>query len=66
MRTRGNRAERDQHLVKENVLLKSKIAFSLGSLESLNVLLKNEDPEMLKKNIAHIKSMVTKALESLK
>jgi hypothetical protein len=32
-------------LIKENALLKSKIAYSLGSLETLSYLLKNDDPE---------------------
>lgn len=52
--------------MKENVLLKSKIAYSLGSLETVNYLLKNDDPEMLHKNIEHLRSTVNRVLEDLR
>lgn len=66
MRSRNNRAERDAYLVRENAVLKSKISYSLGSLETLNYLLKNDNPEMLKKNIDHIRRILSEVLQGLK
>lgn len=50
----------------ENALLKSKIAYSIGSLETINYLLKNEDPEILNKNIVHLRNTVNRVLEDLR
>lgn len=66
MRSRNNRAERDAYLVRENAVLKSKISYSLGSLETLNYLLKNDNPEMIKKNMDHIRRIVSEVLQGLK
>ena len=51
---------------RENILLKSKIAYSIGSLETINYLLKNEDPEILGKNLDHLRNTVSRVLEDLK
>jgi len=51
---------------RENILLKSKIAYSIGSLETINYLLKNDDPEILSKNLEHLRNTVTRILEDLK
>jgi len=51
---------------KENILLKSKIAYSIGSLETINYLLKNDDPEILNKNLEHLRNTVSRILEDLK
>lgn len=53
-------------LIKENVILKSKIAYSIGSLETVNYLLKNDDPETIVKNTEHLKFTVSRILEDLK
>ena len=53
-------------LLKENYVLKSKIAYSLGSLEAISYLLKNDDQEMLSKNMDHLKSTVERVLCDLK
>lgn len=50
----------------ENALLKSKIAYSIGSLETINYLLKNDDPEILNKNIVHLRNTVNRVLEDLR
>lgn len=57
---------KEKKLLAENIFLKSKIAYSLGSLETINFLLKNDDPEMLNKNLEHLRSTVNRVLEDLK
>jgi hypothetical protein len=53
-------------LLKENHILKNRIAYSLGSLETISYLLKNDDPEMLSKNMEHLKNTVDRVLNDLK
>ncbi len=53
-------------VIKENVILKSKIAYSIGSLETVSYLLKNDDPETIVKNTEHLKFTVSRILEDLK
>ena len=53
-------------LIKENIMLKSKIAYSLGSLETINYLLKNDDPVMLHKNLEHLRNTVNRVLDDLR
>jgi hypothetical protein len=53
-------------LLIENSILKSRIAYSLGSLETISYLLKNDDPEMLSKNMEHLKNTVDRVLSDLK
>lgn len=53
-------------LLKENALLKTKIAYSIGSLETVSYLLKNGDPEILQKNLDHLKNTVDRVLADLK
>lgn len=53
-------------IAEENIVLKSKIAYSIGSLETVNYLLKNDDPETIVKNTEHLKSIVSRILEDLK
>lgn len=52
--------------LKENILLKSRIAFVLGSLETVNFLLKNEDPEILNKNLNHLRQTIGRVLDDLR
>jgi len=56
---------REKKLLAENIFLKSKIAYSLGSLETINYLLKNDDPEILNRNLEHLRSTVNRVLEDL-
>jgi hypothetical protein len=51
---------------RENILLKSKIAYSIGSLETINYLLKNDDPDILRKNLDHLRNTVLRVLSDLK
>jgi hypothetical protein len=53
-------------LLRENIMLKSKIAYSIGSLETVSYLLKNDDPEIIVKNTEHLKSTVSRILDDLK
>jgi hypothetical protein len=59
------RETQDKKLLAENIFLKSKIAYSLGSLETINYLLKNDDPVMLNKNIEHLRGTVNRVLNDL-
>lgn len=53
-------------LLKENHILKNRIAYSLGSLETISYLLKNDDPEMISKNMEHLKNTVDRVLNDLR
>lgn len=53
-------------IAEENIVLRSKIAYSIGSLETVNYLLKNDDPETIVKNTEHLKTIVSRILEDLK
>jgi hypothetical protein len=53
-------------IIAENAFLKSKIAYSIGSLETICYLLKNEDSEILNRNLDHLRSTVNRVLEDLK
>lgn len=53
-------------LQEENNYLKTKIAFSLGALEGINYLLKNEDPVEINKNLTHLRSTVNRVLDDLR
>jgi sensor histidine kinase YesM len=61
----SNKEIQDKKLLAENIFLKSKIAYSLGSLETINYLLKNDDPIMLNKNIEHLRGTVNRVLNDL-
>jgi hypothetical protein len=66
MSTSNKKEEQNSSLLKENILLKSKIAYSLGSLETVNYLLKNDDPLTLHKNLEHLRNTVNRVLDDLK
>jgi hypothetical protein len=66
MRSQEKKEDQGKALIKENILLKSKIAYSLGSLETVNYLLKNDDPLMLHKNLEHLRNTVNRVLEDLR
>ena len=61
----SNKEIQDKKLLAENIFLKSKIAYSLGSLETINYLLKNDVPIMLNKNIEHLRGTVNRVLNDL-
>ena len=61
----SNKEIQDKKLLAENIFLKSKIAYSLGSLETINYLLNNDDPIMLNKNIEHLRGTVNRVLNDL-
>jgi hypothetical protein len=56
----------NKKLITENAFLKSKIAYSIGSLETICYLLKNEESEILNKNLDHLRSTVNRVLADLK
>lgn len=64
--SKGENLTQQNKAIKENLLLKSKIAYSIGSLETINYLLKNDDPEILGKNLEHLRNTVSRVLEDLK
>lgn len=53
-------------IMEENNYLKGKIAFSLGALEGISYLLKNDDPLSIDKNRDHLKNTVNRVLEDLR
>jgi len=53
-------------MTEENNYLRGKIAFSLGALEGINYLLKNEDHLSIEKNRDHLKNTVNRVLEDLR
>lgn len=57
---------RIKDLMEENIYLKGKIAFSLGALEGISYLLKNEDPLLIEKHKDHLKNTVNRVLDDLR
>ena len=53
-------------MLEENAYLKGKIAFSLGALEGINYLLKNDDPLSIEENREHLKNTVNRVLNDLR
>ena len=53
-------------VMNENNYLKAKIAFSLGALEGISFLLKNEDPLSMDQNREHLKNTVNRVLNDLR
>jgi hypothetical protein len=53
-------------IMEENNYLRGKIAFSLGALEGISYLLKNEDPLSIEQNKEHLKNTVNRVLEDLR
>lgn len=58
--------EQKSALVKENALLKAKIAYSIGSLETVSYLLRSSSPELFEKNLEHLRNTVGRVLTDLK
>lgn len=59
-------SKREQDLLKENALLKSKLGFALGVLETIQILTRPVSEEVLEKNIEHLRSMISRSLEDIK
>lgn len=53
-------------VMNENNYLKAKIAFSLGALEGISYLLKNDDPLSMDQNREHLKNTVNRVLNDLR
>lgn len=53
-------------IMEENNYLRGKIAFSLGALEGISYLLKNEDPLSIEQNKEHLKNTVNRVLDDLR
>lgn len=58
--------EKTPLLLEENIHLKSKIAFSIGALEGIKFLLKNNDPALAQQNLDHLRKVVERVIDNLK
>jgi hypothetical protein len=58
--------ERILEVIDEKNYLKSKVAFSLGALEGISYLLKNDDPLIIKQNLDHLRTTVNRVIEDLR
>lgn len=59
-------SKREQELLKENAILKSKLGFSLGVLETVQILIRPVSSEILEKNLEHLRTSIPRSLEDLK
>lgn len=57
---------REQNLLKENALLKGKLGFALGVLETVQILTRQMSPEILDKNLEHLRVTIPRSLEDLR
>jgi hypothetical protein len=57
---------REQNLLKENALLKSKLGFALGVLETVQILTRPVSPEIIEKNLDHLRITIPRSLEDLR
>lgn len=62
----GELSRREQMLMKENALIKSKLGFALGVLETVQILTRNVSPEILEKNLEHLRLTIPRSLEDLR
>ena len=53
-------------ILEENVMLKSKLGFALGVLEAVQILTKPVSPEILEKNLDHLRITIPRSIEDLK
>lgn len=58
--------KREQDLLKENTLLKSKLGFALGVLETVQILTRPVSPEIIEKNLDHLRVTIPRSLEDLR
>jgi hypothetical protein len=61
-----NLSEREIKLLDENTLLKSKLGFALGVLETVQILTKQVSPEILDKNLEHLRLTIPRSLDDLR
>jgi hypothetical protein len=59
-------SEREIEILEENVLLKSKLGFALGVLEAVQILTKQSTPEILEKNLEHLRLTIPRSIEDIK
>ena len=64
--TGENLSEREIKLLEENALLKGKLGFALGVLETVQILTRLESPEILDKNLEHLRLTVPRSLDDLR
>ncbi len=57
---------REQNLLKENALLKGKLGFALGVLETVQILTRPVSPEIIEKNLDHLRITIPRSLEDLR
>ena len=57
---------REQNLLKENALLKTKLGFALGVLETVQILTRPVSPEIIEKNLDHLRITIPRSLEDLR
>jgi hypothetical protein len=57
-----------QTILNENMFLKNKIIYSIGSLETINYILNDSENihEMSDKKLEHLKTTINRALENLR
>lgn len=61
-----NLSKREIELLKENALLKSKLGFALGVLETVQILTRPVSSEILEKNLEHLRLTIPRSLEDLR
>lgn len=59
-------SEREIELLKENALLKGKLGFALGVLETVQILTRSVSPEILEKNLEHLRLTIPRSLDDLR
>ena len=64
--TGENLSESEVKLLDENTLLKSKLGFALGVLETVQILTKQVSPEILDKNLEHLRLTIPRSLDDLR
>lgn len=62
----NNKPQEIKQLIEENLQLKNKIAFSIGALEGINYLLKNQDPNLGEQSLTHLRDIVNRVVTDLK
>ena len=59
-------SEREIKLLDEYTLVKGKLGFALGVLETVQILTKQGNPEILNKNLEHLRLTIPRSLDDLR
>jgi hypothetical protein len=62
----GASSNKKETLESENLVLKEKLGFALGVLDTVQILIRPNEEETLNKNLEHLRSSIPRSIEDLR